>query len=229
VKHNILVVAAHPDDEVLGVGGTIRRLVNEGAQAFALILGEGATSRTETRGETDSATLEKLHNDTLAAAKHVGYSEVFFENIPDNRFDSVDLLDVVKIVERYIQKVAPVKVFTHHHGDLNIDHRIACEAVVTATRPVGERPVREVLCFETLSSTEWAFALRSPSFSPNLFVNIGESGLKAKLDAMRCYPSELGEFPHPRSLKAIEATAVKWGSVAGFDAAEALEIMRMVV
>jgi len=229
MSHVILVVAAHPDDEILGVGGTVRRLVDEGAQAYALILGEGATSRLDSRASTDSSTLQELHADTLSAAKQVGYSDVFFANLPDNRFDSVDLLDVIKIVERYVKEIAPVQVYTHHHGDLNIDHRVTCEAVATATRPLNNCPVRDVLCFETLSSTEWAFPTGLSVFRPNQFVNIRQKGLQAKLAAMRCYRSELAEFPHPRSLKALEAAATKWGSVVGFEAVEAFEVLRRVI
>jgi LmbE family N-acetylglucosaminyl deacetylase len=219
----ILTVAAHPDDEILGAGGTIRKLVDEGAQAFALILGEGATSRTESRAQTDRATISDLHGNCIQAASCVGYKEVFFADLPDNRFDSVDLLDVVKIVERHIRSVGPYRIFTHHGGDLNIDHRVACAAVVTASRPVKGCPVRRICCFETLSSTEWAFMPDLAPFCPNCFVDIGETGLAAKLSAMQCYMSELAEYPHPRSLKAIEAAATKWGSTAGVYAAEAFQ------
>ena len=223
----ILVVAAHPDDEILGVGGTISRLVSEGFTATALILGEGATSRTMSREMTSVDVVSELHRNSQRATTTVGYSEVLFESLPDNRFDSIDLLDVTKMVEKHIKYIDPMMVFTHHHGDLNLDHRITCEATAIATRPLKGCNVKEVYCFETLSSTEWAFPSGLSSFRPNAFVDI-DSQLELKLQAMRCYESEICEFPHPRSLKAIKAAAQKWGSVSGANAAEAFEILRMI-
>ena len=131
----VLVVAAHPDDELLGEGATIRRLVDEGAVAHALIMAEGVTSRARTREEANSEELEALKADARAAAETIGFEEITFSGYPDNRMDSVDLLDVVKTVSDHIDRFEPEVIFTHHHGDLNIDHLIVCEADLTATRP----------------------------------------------------------------------------------------------
>ena len=133
--NTILVVAAHPDDEILGVGGTMARRAAEGDAIYALILGEGQTSRWRSRELADAAVIGQLHKNTLDAAEVIGFSKVFFENLPDNRFDSVDLLDIVKKVENYIEDIQPNIIYTHHFGDLNIDHRLTFEAVITATRP----------------------------------------------------------------------------------------------
>lgn len=224
----ILVVAAHPDDEILGAGATIASRVAAGDTAYAVILGEGQTSRADHREDMAASVIEELHKDTLNAAKHVGFTEVFFENVPDNRFDQMDLLDVVKKVEKLVKKLQPDVIYTHHKGDLNIDHRITYQAVLTATRPMQNCPVKEIYTFETLSSTEWNFAYGENQFKPNVFVNV-ENTFTKKLDAMKEYRTELCEFPHPRSLKALEVTAQKWGSVVGKEYVEPFELVRNVV
>ena len=224
----ILVIAAHPDDEILGVGSTVAKRVAEGDKAYALILGEGQTSRWYMKGSGDPSVIESLHKNTLKAAKIIGYSDVFFENLPDNRFDSVDLLGIVKKIERYIEDLKPEIIYTHHYGDLNIDHRITCEAVLTATRPTGMCMVKEIYEFETVSSTEWNFGNKENSFYPNVYVDI-ENYFELKCDAIRKYESELCCFPHPRSLEMLEILARKWGSTVGKQYVEAFEIVRMVV
>lgn len=226
----ILVVAAHPDDEILGVGGTVAKRVAAGDEAYALILGEGQTSRWDSREAAAREVVESLHRDTLEAAKVIGYQEVFFENLPDNRFDSVDLLDVVKKIERYIKNVGPQVVYTHHDGDLNIDHRITCSGVLTAARPVGDCAVKEIYQFETLSSSEWNFGRTggATSFLPSVFVDI-EKFFPAKCAAMQRYHSELCQFPHPRSLEMLRILAQGRGSMVGLNFAEAFEAARIVV
>lgn len=220
----ILVVAAHPDDELLGQGATVRRLANEGKKLHALILAEGMTSRTPTRQETDPALLESLREDARAAAKIVGYETIDFHGLPDNRMDGGELLDVVKAVSSYIEKYRPDTIFTHHHGDLNIDHRIACEAVLTACRPVSGFVVERIFAFETPSSTEWNYLYREP-FTPNVYVDVTDT-LEAKIDGMACYKSESTSYPHPRSPEALRALAQYRGSQAGFRAAEAFYLLR---
>lgn len=222
----ILVVAAHPDDEILGVGGTIKKHVNKGDEVFALILGEGQTSRWADRSEVSKDILDSLHADSVNAGKIIGFSEIYFENVPDNRFDSVDLLDVVKIVEKYVKDIKPEIIYTHHGGDLNIDHRITNEAVLTATRPIGDYPVKEIYGFETVSSTEWNFGNKEASFFPQKFVDVTETFCD-KLKAMEEYKSELCEFPHPRSLKQLEALATLRGGIVGKKYAEAFEVIRI--
>lgn len=223
----ILVVAAHPDDEVLGLAGTIKKKTDNGDKAYCVILGEGMTSRGERREDTPEECVNTLHRQTLQAAKIVGFDEVYFSNLPDNRFDSVDLLDIIKIVDAYVQRIKPDVIYTHHYGDLNIDHRKTFEAVITACRPVGEYCVREIYCFETPSSTEWNFQYGNNTFKPNVFVDI-EATIKEKLAAMACYETELREYPHPRSLKALEVIAARWGTVVGKKYAEAFELIRKV-
>lgn len=224
---NVLVIAAHPDDEVLGCGGTAARLVSEGHDVHFMILGEGLTSRNRDRAETDGKLLEVLRQQAHAAAGKLGVKSVVLHKFPDNRLDSVPLLDVVKIVEESVDRFRPRVIYTHHGGDLNVDHEAIHRAVLTATRPVANTPVFEIYTFEVPSSTEWAFQRLNQPFRPNTFVEIAAT-LEKKIAAMQCYESEARRFPHPRSPEALRAIATRWGSVAGCAAAEAFELVRAI-
>lgn len=225
---NVLTIAAHPDDEILGAGATIRRFTSKGVIANAIILGEGLTSRKAKPSDTLPKELETLRGCTLDAAKIIGYTQVEFFNFPDNRFDGVDLLEIIKAVSACIEKYRPDTIFTQHYGDLNIDHARTFQAVLTACRPVQNCPVQEIYCFETPSSTEWNFQYGDASFKPNFFVDVSDT-IEQKLDAMSCYTTETAQFPHPRSRKALGAIAQRWGSVVGCAYAEAFELIRKVV
>lgn len=225
---NILVVAAHPDDEILGVGGTIAKHVEAGDAVYGLILGEGQTSRFDRREEAGNEIVERLHGDTERAAAVLGIRKMYFENFADNRFDSVDLLDIVKAVERRIRELRPVIIYTHHRGDLNVDHRMAYQAVLTATRPMQDQPVKEIYTFETVSSTEWNFSYGQEQFAPNVFVRLTAAQFEKKLAAMEEYKTELCAYPHPRSLEMLRASAVRWGGVAGGHYVEAFETVRII-
>ena len=224
MKH--LVVAAHPDDEVLGCGATIARLVREGHQVFIGILGEGITSR-YAPGEAERGLLDALHEDSRKVAQLLGATDLFAYDLPDNRFDTVPLLDVVKIVEQLLGTVKPDVVYTHHAGDLNIDHVVVNRAVLTAARPISRSDVREILTFEVPSSSEWSFGKLNSPFQPNVFVDITDT-LSLKLRAMEIYESEARAFPHPRSPRALTALAETRGSAVGLPAAEAFEIVRSI-
>jgi LmbE family N-acetylglucosaminyl deacetylase len=223
--NKILIAAAHPDDEMLGCGGTAARWVKEGNQVYTLILGEGITSRDDTRQrEKREAEITQLKKQIHQANAVLGVKEVFTYDFPDNRFDSVPLLDIVKVIENIKNKVKPGIVFTHYEQDLNIDHRITYRAVLTAMRPTAGETVKEIYSFEVLSSTEWNFPLR---FSPDVFFDISET-IDMKLAAMEKYQSELREYPHPRSLKGIRLNAEQWGMKTGLKYAEAFKLVRLV-
>ena len=224
---SILVIAAHPDDEVLGCGGTIARLAQEGHDVYIAILGEGITSRYEQQDQADLALVEALHARGQQVEELLDAKGLFLYDLPDNRFDTVPLLDTIKIVEGLIKRLQPHAIYTHHGGDLNIDHVIVHRAVLTATRPVAGCPVREIYTFEVPSSTEWAFGQFQPAFRPNVFVDITVT-LETKIRAMALYESEARLFPHPRSPEALQAIARRWGSVVGLEAAEAFELLRLV-
>ena len=223
----VLVLAAHPDDEVLGCGGTIARLAEEGHEVHVAILGEGITSRARSPLDADADAVSKLRAQSEHVAKLLGADSCRQLGLPDNRFDSLHMLDVVKLVERLIEDLAPEVVFTQHGGDLNIDHVVLYRATLTATRPVAGGQVRDVYAYEVGSSSEWSFQRFEPHFHPNVFVDITET-LERKLDAMDLYESEARPFPHPRSREALRAQAMRWGSASGMEAAEAFELVRSV-
>lgn len=222
-----LVIAAHPDDEVLGCGGTITRLSREGHCVYIAILGEGVTSRYSNREEASQELVESLHSRSRQVAAFLGAEDPFIYNLPDNRFDTVPLLDVVKVIETLIKQVEPHSVYTQHGGDLNIDHAIVYRATLAATRPMSGGSIKQVYAFEVPSSTEWSFAQFAPAFQPNVFVDISAT-LDIKIQAMQMYESEVRSFPHPRSPEALRTTAKRWGIVAGLQAAEAFFLVRDV-
>jgi LmbE family N-acetylglucosaminyl deacetylase len=226
---NILTVAAHPDDEVLGCGGTIARLASEGHAVHVLILAEGITSREQSRDRGTRVTeLSELARCTEAANAILGSASVKVCAYPDNRMDGIDLLEVVKIIETEISVRRPQMVFTHRRGDVNVDHNVVHEAVIAACRPQPGHPVRQLLFFEVASSTEWRPPSSSSYFAPNCFYDI-EHHLAHKLRALEEYSTELRPFPHPRSIEAV-ANQARWrGATAGCLAAEAFEVGRFIV
>jgi LmbE family N-acetylglucosaminyl deacetylase len=224
-NNKILVVAAHPDDEILGCGGTMALHSMKGDEVYVLILGEGITSRSETNDRIKSKKeLNDLKKQMLKANKIIGVKKVFAFDFPDNRFDTVPLLDVIKYVERIKREINPNIVFTHHYGDLNIDHVITHRAVMTAFRPVMGEDAREIYTFEVPSSTEWNYPL---SFSPDVFFDISDT-LDLKLKAMAVYKSEIRDYPHPRSLEGIRNNAEIWGMKVGLRYAEAFKLVRII-
>lgn len=226
----IMVVAAHPDDELLGLGATMHKLIKEqSAVVHVVILGEGITSRSDTHDpEKWKEVLETHHANMNAAGAHIGFASIHSYNFSDNRFDSHALLDIVKVVEKEKEEFQPDIIFTHNAGDLNVDHRYTFQAVMTATRPMADEVVKAVICFETNSATEWQYSNHPESFHPNLFVEIGEEDLQAKIDALGEYKFEIRDYPHPRSAKALRVLAEYRGYASGLNMAEAFEVVRMI-
>ena len=225
MSKKILIVVAHPDDEVLGCFGTVARLIKEGYEAYTLILGEGKTSRDESRiVENKKDELEVLNQEIVEANRTIGIKKVFIETFPDNRFDSVDLLDIIKAISKVKEEIKPDIIFTHYEHDLNVDHQITYKAVIAATRPMIDECVKEIYSFEILSSTEWNYPL---SFSPDTYFDIGDT-IKLKLDAMKKYDSELCNYPHPRSLEGIELNSKYQGMRVGKEYVEAFKVIRSV-
>ena len=222
----VLIVAAHPDDELIGCAGTIAKHVDNGDHTEILIMAEGSTSRGKTRDLKKHKTrLEELKEQARKASKILGVKHIDFAGLNDNRMDSYDLLDIVKLIEEKIAKFCPTLVYTHHSGDLNIDHRVTHDAVLTACRPVNVEQPKKILTFETLSSTEWNNPNVNSQFNPQVFVNIKSQWLK-KVAALSVYETEMRDFPHPRSISAIESLAKYRGSTCHFEYAEAFMLVR---
>jgi LmbE family N-acetylglucosaminyl deacetylase len=225
-KSTVLVVAAHPDDEVLGCGGTMARLAAEGHSVHVLLMADGETSRSGSDATRAQISVRNVAAD--AACRILGCASVKSLQLPDNRLDGEVLLDVVKKVEAAIANYAPATVFTHHSGDVNVDHRVVHDAVLAACRPQPGHCVRDLLFFEVPSSTEWRPSASMPPFAPDWFVDISAT-LDIKLKALDAYAAELRPFPHPRSLEGVEALARWRGVTVGVAAAEAFMLGRRIV
>jgi len=227
----ILVVVAHPDDELLGLGATMHKLIHEqNCTIRAIILGEGITSRADARNpEVWKKELEEHRKNIHQAQECIGYESVGIYSFADNRFDSIDLLDIIKVIEKEKAAFQPEIIFTHHGGDLNIDHRHTFEAVITATRPMAHEKVHTIITFETPSGTEWQASSDPKRFIPNLFFEISESNLQAKIKGMEAYTYEKRRFPHPRSPKALRILAQYRGITIGKELAESFQIIRQII
>lgn len=220
-----LCVAAHPDDEVLGAGATLAALADRGCETHVLVLGEGVGARFESN-ERPAGEVAEVGEQLRKAASILGAVPHQLD-FPDNRFDSLDLLDIVHAIESVKRDVRPEIVFTHHAGDLNIDHVLTARATLTAFRPLPGDDAATLLGFETLSSTEWAPPDQANAFVPTWFVDAA-AGLERKVAAMAAYEHELREAPHPRSLEIIRTAAARWGSTVGLDAAEPFVLLRHI-
>ena len=226
---SVLVVAAHPDDEVLGCGGTIARHADAGDQVQVLIVAEGATSRHEQHNRLQAGDeLSALAQAAQTAGLILGATGVELLDLPDNRLDSLDRLDLIKRIEERIDRHQPQVVYVHHAGDVNVDHRRLHEAVVTACRPTPGHLVQRLLSFEVASSSEWQPPGSAPTFQPNWFVDISAQWPR-KREALAAYASEMRPWPHARSLKALEHLARWRGAQVGVEAAEAFCLLRQLV
>ena len=232
----VIIFVAHPDDEVLGMGGTILKHSQNGDFVKVVYLATGITSRRSTnfqnsvsyeQNENKTNQIQKeiknLRNDAKKSCNILKVKDSKFYDFPDNEMDSVPLLKIIKVIEKEIKETKPDRIYTHHFHDLNVDHRTVFNAVMTATRPIRLN-VKEIISFEVLSSTECNYPMQ---FSPNYFVDI-KSQLSAKIKAMKSYKNEIRNFPHPRSVENIKNVSQRWGSVSGKKAAEAFEIIRKI-
>ncbi len=220
MNKTVLVIAAHADDEALGCGGTIAKHVAQGDPVYAVFMADGVTSRSGSTEREQSARDEAAKQ----AQDILGIKKSFMLGFPDNRMDGIPLLDIVQKLEQVLDEVQPQVVYTHHYGDLNIDHRITHQATLTACRPVPGTSVQEIYAFEVLSATEW----NTPgfcTFTPNVFVDITEH-LETKVKALVCYRLELRDEPHTRSLDNVIRLAEIRGNFVGVGAAEAMMVIR---
>lgn len=226
-KNKILVVAAHPDDEILGCGGTIAKYLKEGTKVKTVILTKGISSRYDKVTNKVKKLQSKLQKSSLLANRAIGVRDISFFDLPDNQFDSKSLLSLVKILEKIIKEFKPNKIFTHFINDLNIDHQYTSKAVITAARPEYHNSVAEIIFFEINSSTDYQINTNGMQFQPNFFVNISKT-LKNKKKALTFYRTEMKKYPHSRSIKAVINKNISIGNSFGFNACEAFQIARKI-
>ena len=219
---NILVVAAHSDDEALGCGGTVAKHISDGDKVTVVYMTDGVSSRTSNNCGESGERVCASHQ----AMKVLGVIDVRQFGFPDNKMDSVPLLEVTQAIESVIIDISPAIVYTHFAHDLNVDHRVTHNAVMTACRPQTWSSVKKILSFEVLSSTEWN-SPSQPTFKPQYIIDISKYWGK-KLEALKCYQEEMREFPHSRSYKCVEALAVLRGSTNGLEKAEAFFVERII-
>lgn len=223
----ILVVAAHPDDEVLGCGGTIAKHVENGDDVFTLIIGDGITSRyseNELCDESVCKQVDRIKSECMQAAKIMGVKNTKVIGNYCCRFDQLPLLNITKVIEKQINEVKPEIIYTHGPFDVNNDHSIVFKAILAATRPASDFIVKKILAFEVLSSTEWNFYT---SFKPNVYEDISQT-IDKKNAAMMAYSSEIQNIPFPRSIESITVLAKKRGYEVGMNYAEAFELIREI-
>ena len=220
MKNKVLIVAAHPDDEILGCGGTILRHTESKDDVQIVFVSDGEISR-------DNSNEKKLkrYEAAKAVSKELGCMEPVFLDFPDNQLDTVPFLKIIKLISSILDTFKPNIVFTHYYDDLNIDHQITSKAVLTACRPIGKDFVRQILLFEIPSSTEWSIS--SAHFRPNKYISIANFSEK-KRRILKIYENEIRDFPHPRSFKYISSIEATRGSEAGLDEAEAFLVFREV-
>jgi len=222
MSKTVLIVAAHTDDETLGCGGTIARHVADGDNVYSVFMADGVSSR----AQADHNDLATRNAAAEYARKILGVSENFYLGLPDNRLDSFPLIEVIQRLEPIIRKLQPNIIYTHHHGDLNVDHRITHQATLTACRPMPGSSIQAIYAFEVMSSTEWATPTAEP-FVPNHYVDISDQ-LDTKIDALRAYQLEMRDAPHSRSIEHLAHLAHHRGHTVGMVAAEAFVTVRTV-
>jgi LmbE family N-acetylglucosaminyl deacetylase len=220
MSKEILVVAAHADDETLGCGGAIAKHTSKGDKVRLILMADGVSSRTQSNDKS----LEERNYVAEKAKNILGIDSIDYLFLPDNKMDSIPLLDIVKLLEPLVEQYSPSVVYTHYHNDLNIDHKITNQAVMTVCRPLPSSTTTTILGFEVLSSTEWN---QIQEFNPTYFIDISAT-IDVKINAAKAYNIEMRKPPHSRNLQHIRALAQHRGNSIGLDAAEAFHVYRQI-
>lgn len=224
MSKQVLVVAAHPDDETYGLGGTMARHVANGDSVTVIIMTDGVTARHNV--------LEPQKEAARNACKVLGIEDVRFADLPDQKLDVTPLTDIIDPIMKLVREIQPQIVYTHHRGDANQDHRRLFEATLVAVRPFGNNPVEQVFCYEVASSTEWGPAFIEWAFLPTVYVDINPfvAQKRKAIEAYRAtHESEVKPYPHPRSPEAMEIYNQQRGISVGMESAEAFMLMRQLV
>jgi LmbE family N-acetylglucosaminyl deacetylase len=219
---NILVIAPHPDDEVLGCGGTIAKHAKTGDEVYLCIVTKAYPPR------WPEEEVKKRKEEVFSASNILGIRKTYFLDFPTVKLDTVPQEELNESINQVVGEIQPEIIYLPHRGDVNTDHRLVFDAALVAIRPKPGSTIRKVLCYQTLSETEWGAPLVLNAFVPNVYVDISET-LETKLAAMSTYKLEIKEFPHPRSLEAISALARVGGSTIGVPAAESFIMIREII
>lgn len=220
----ILIIAAHPDDEVLGCGGLLSKMQDNKVDIKVLFIGEGSSCRHDDPLSTESIKdIEERNNFAINALKFLGIDDIEFNNLPCGRLDMTPIIEINKIIENSIKSFKPDTIFTHSHKDANNDHKIISKSTLMATRPCNQHNVNKIYSYEVLSSSEWHYI---DSFNPNIFIEISEKDVVNKIKAMEIYESEIRPYPFPRSSVSIRALCMRRGVQSGTNFAEAFSLIR---
>ena len=230
MKNNInrvLVIAAHPDDEVLGMGGTISKYISMGAEVAILIVTDGSTSQYRNAPNLEEIIYEK-RSETYKCASILGVNKVFWGNLPDMKLDVTAHVEINQVIEEVINEFCPTVVYTHFYGDVNKDHRMIYESTLVACRPVSDQCVKQLFLYSVPSSTEWSAQETKSVFMPNYYVDISGEFAEKKYQAMECYKAELREYPHPRSIQHLRISDTVEGNRVGLLSAESFMLIRAI-
>lgn len=221
-KNKILIIAPHPDDEVLGCGGTIKKYSSQGSEISLCIVTKGYSP------DWSEEFQKNIKKSTEASNKILGIKKTYYLDFPTAKLDTIAQKEINDSILKCVEEVNPDEVFIPFSGDASKDHRLIFESFLVAARPKPGLAIKRILSYEVLSETEWGSQITEKGFLPNVYMDISET-LKQKIEAIQCYKSELKEIPHPRSLEIIRALAEKRGSEAGLDAAEAFVLVRQIL
>jgi len=224
MNEKILVIAAHPDDETLGMGGTIAKHTSKGDVVHVIIITDGSSSQYQNYKEM----IKKKKNEVKKAMKILGAGKIEFNTLPDMKLDTVPHVEINSIIEKKIEKYKPSTIYTHHWGDINKDHQLVFESTMVSVRPNPNQPVKEIYTYETPSSTEWNTIEASKIFKPNVFVDTTKY-IDKKIKAVEAYETELRPYPHPRSPEAIETYDKRNGITIGTQYAERFYLIRKII
>lgn len=223
-----LIIAAHPDDEVLGMGATIYKLSEMGKEIHLLIVTDGSTCQYRNSNQIDAIIASKKQ-ETLNCAKLLGIKSVSYADLPDMKLDTIPQVDVNSVIENAINRIKPDTIFTHFYADLNMDHQIVYKSTMVATRSLPGQSVKNVLCYNVPSSTEMSPCLPNTAFLPNVYVDVVGKCAERKYEAIACYKSEIREFPHPRSIEYIKKQDIAEGLKVGVQCAEKFVLLKSII
>lgn len=226
-NQKVLIIAAHPDDEVLGAGGTIAKYAANGAEVRLLIVTDGSTAQYRADANLARILVEKKQ-ETQRAAEILGIRQVLYGGLPDMKLDMTAHIQVNQVIEQVLDDFRPEVVFTQFYGDVNLDHQCVHRSTLVACRPVEGQCVKEVYSYYVPSATDWNAPTSANVFLPNVFVDISGSYAEKKYAAMGCYATELRDYPHPRSIEALRVLDQANGVHVGLKAAECFMAHRVM-